>query len=175
MNQSESGRVADILLADDNEDDIELMRIGLRRARFAMHLHAVHDGEECMAFLRRQGRFADAPTPDLLLLDLNMPRMDGREVLAAISQDETLRHLPVIVLTTSTIREDVLTAYRLSCSSYIVKPIDFQQFVAVVQAIVDYWFSVVVLPDVRHPPSLRIKDWAPAGAGAGERRAAPPA
>jgi len=160
MNQTDPGRIAQILIADDNDDDIELLRIGLRRTRFAMQPHAVHDGEECMEFLRKQGRHANAPTPDLLLLDLNMPRMDGREVLAAISTDAALAQLPVIVLSTSTINEDILESYRLSCSSYVVKPIEFNQFVTTVQSIVDYWFAVAVLPDQRTPPGLRIKDWA---------------
>jgi two-component system response regulator len=135
-----------ILLAEDNDNDVELMRIGFQRAKFAVNLHHVANGEQCMAFLRRQGQYADAPTPDLILLDLNMPRMDGREVLAEIVRDEALCKLPVVVLTTSDSNEDVLAAYKLRCSSYIVKPVDFDQFSQVVRGIGDYWFTLVVLP-----------------------------
>jgi len=160
MTPTEGSRVAQILIADDNEDDIELLRIGLRRSRFALQPHVVHDGEECMEFLRKEGRHAGAPTPDLLLLDLNMPRMDGREVLAAIAKDAALAHLPVIVLSTSTLNADILDAYRLAANSYVVKPIDFNHFVTSVAAIVDYWFAVAVLPDQRRDPGSRIHDWA---------------
>ena len=99
-----------------------------------------------MEFLRNQGAYARKPRPDLVLLDLNMPRMDGREVLAEIVRDERLRSLPVVVLTTSDSQEDVLASYNLRCSSYIVKPVDFEQFSRVVQGITDYWFTLVVLP-----------------------------
>jgi two-component system response regulator len=99
-----------------------------------------------MAFLRMEGQYANAPTPDLLLLDLNMPIMNGREVMAEMVADEKLQHMPVVILTTSSDEQDVLTMYRLRCSSYIVKPIDFDQFVRVVRSITDYWFTVVVLP-----------------------------
>ena len=140
------GRPAEILLVEDNDDDVELMRIGFERARFAVNLHHVPHGEACMEFLRNQGSYAQKPRPDLVLLDLNMPRMDGREVLAEIVRDERLRSLPVVVLTTSDSQEDVLASYNLRCSSYIVKPVDFHQFSRVVQGITDYWFTLVVLP-----------------------------
>jgi len=150
-----SGRPAEILLAEDNEDDVELLRIGLRRSRLAINLHRVADGEECMNFLHRRGRFADAPEPDLLLLDLNMPRMDGREVMAAIADEPRFWRIPVVILTTSDAEADVFSALKLRFNSYIVKPIDFQQFARVVQSITDYWFTVVVVPPERknHPPS----------------------
>lgn len=99
-----------------------------------------------MAFLRREAPYTDAPRPDLILLDLNMPRMDGREVLAEIDKDEALSQIPVVVLTSSDADSDVLASYRLSCSSYIVKPVDFEQFSRVVRGIGDYWFTLVVLP-----------------------------
>ena len=140
------GRAAIILLAEDNADDVELMRISFDRAKFAVNLQHVANGEDCIAFLRREGRFAAAPVPDLLLLDLNMPRMDGREVLAEIVRDPELCKLPVVVLTTSASDEDVLAAYKLRCSSYIVKPVDFEQFSQVVRGISAYWFTLVVLP-----------------------------
>jgi two-component system response regulator len=149
------GRPAEILLAEDNEDDVELLRIGLRRSRLAINLHRVQDGEECMNFLLRKGRFAEAPEPDLLLLDLNMPRMDGREVMAAIAGEPRLWRVPVVILTTSDAEADVFSALKLRFNSYIVKPIDFQQFARVVQSITDYWFTVVVVPPERknNPPA----------------------
>ncbi len=144
MNSIAHSRSAIILLVEDNEDDVELMRISFEKSKIKVNLHHVKDGEECMAFLHKQGEFAEAPTPDLILLDLNMPRMDGREVLTEISQDAKLSHLPVVILTTSSEDSEILDMYKLRCSSYIVKPIDFQQFHRVIQSITDYWFAVVV-------------------------------
>jgi two-component system, chemotaxis family, response regulator Rcp1 len=140
------GRVAQILLVEDNESDAELARIGFKRAKLLVDLHHVRDGEECMQFLRKQGAFANAPDPDLVLLDLNMPRMDGRQVLAEVVADKSLCHLPVVILTTSSQDREVLETYKLRCSSYIVKPIDFDQFVNVIRTVCQYWLSVVVLP-----------------------------
>ena len=115
-------------------------------SKLVIDLHHVKDGEECMAFLHKSGPYANAPTPDLILLDLNMPRMNGREVLTEISKDEKLRHLPVIILTTSQQDEEILKMYQLRCSSYIVKPVNFDQFLHVIQTFGDYWLTVVVLP-----------------------------
>jgi two-component system response regulator len=140
------GRPAEILLVEDNDNDVELTRLGFERCKLLINLHRVKNGEECMAFLRKEDAYAGKPTPDLILLDLNMPRMDGREVLAEIAGDEHLRHLPIVVLTTSSADQDILAAYKLRCSSYILKPVDFPQFVRVIQSITDYWFTVVVLP-----------------------------
>lgn len=140
------GRPAEVLLVEDNDDDVELTKIGFKRAKFAVNLRNVRNGEECMAFLRKEGKYADAPTPDLILLDLNMPRMDGREVLEEVTHDEHLNHLPIVVLTTSDAHKDVLMSYKLRCNSYIVKPIDFQNFSKVIQSLADYWFTLVVLP-----------------------------
>jgi CheY-like chemotaxis protein len=140
------GRPATILLAEDNENDVELTRLGFERAHLLVDLHHVPDGEECLAFLRKKGAHSDAPSPDLLLLDLNMPRLDGREVLAELVRDERLRHLPVVVLTTSSDETDVLDMYRLRCSSYISKPIDFHEFIDVVRGVSDYWLTLLVLP-----------------------------
>jgi two-component system response regulator len=139
-------RPAEILLAEDNENDVVLTRQGFKRCKLALNLHHVKDGEECMAFLRKQGKYSDAPTPDLLLLDLNMPRMDGREVLAELVADPTLNAVPVVVLTTSARDEEILKMYKMRCSSYIIKPVDFDQFLHVVRSIAEYWFTVVVLP-----------------------------
>ncbi len=141
------GRFAEILLVEDNEDDVILMRQGFKKARLALNLHHVENGEACMAFLRKQGEYESAPTPDLVLLDLNLPLMDGREVLKHIVADENLRHLPVVILTTSADEQDILNMYNLRCSSYIVKPVDFDQFVRVIHSIGDYWFTIVHLPN----------------------------
>lgn len=143
------GRPAEILLVEDNESDVELTRLGFQAAKFWVNLHHVDDGEECMVFLRKEEKYAGVPTPDLILLDLNMPRMSGREVLAEIVRDDHLKHIPVVVLTTSDADADILNAYRLRCSSYIVKPIDFDNFARVIRGITDYWFTLVVLPPER--------------------------
>ncbi|MEO8550389.1 MAG: response regulator [Kofleriaceae bacterium] len=135
-----------ILLAEDNDNDVELTKLGFQRAGVAVQLHHVANGEECMAFLRKEGRHADAPMPDLILLDLNMPRMDGLEVMQAIGKDDRLKHLVVVVLTSSKADEDVRRAYRLRCSSYLVKPINFEAFASMIQAFGKYWFGLATLP-----------------------------
>jgi two-component system, chemotaxis family, response regulator Rcp1 len=140
------GRPAVILLAEDNDNDVELTRLGFRRAKFAVDLHHVANGEECLAFLRKEGAYANAPTPDIVLLDLNMPRMDGIEVLQEINKDERLAHLVVVVLTSSGADEDVLRSYQLHCNSYLVKPISFEGFAKMIQSLGDYWFTLVTLP-----------------------------
>ena len=139
-------RPAQILLVEDNENDVILTREGFARSKLTINLHLAEDGEVCMEFLRKEGRFSDAPTPDLILLDLNMPRMDGREVLAAISADDQFRHIPVVILTTSTDEEEILKMYQLRCSSYIVKPVNFENFLHIIQLLGEYWLTVVVLP-----------------------------
>jgi two-component system response regulator len=142
-------RTAEILLVEDNNDDVELTRMAFAKSKLLINLHHAKDGEECMAFLRKQDKYANAPTPDIILLDLNMPRMDGREVLTEISNDETLRHLPVVILTTSAEESEILKMYKLRCSSYIIKPVNFDQFMRVIQSLADYWLTVVVLPPVQ--------------------------
>ena len=146
INTLTNTRAAEILLVEDNENDVELTRIGFKKSRLLLNLHHAKDGVECMEFLRKQGAYADAPRPDLILLDLNMPRMNGQEVLAEIVADEALCNLPVIVLTTSTDDEEIAKMYNLRCSSYLAKPVDFDQFLHVVQSLAEYWFTVVVLP-----------------------------
>lgn len=141
-----SGRPAEILVVDDNDNDAELMRLAFKRAKLAVGMHRVVDGEQCMAFLRKQPPFEKAPEPDLIFLDLNMPRMDGREVMQELLKDERLRHLPVIVMTSSDADADVLASYKLRCSSYIVKPIGFENFAQLIRSLGNYWFTVVVLP-----------------------------
>jgi two-component system response regulator len=144
-------RPAEVLLVEDNENDVELTRMAFENSRLLVNMHRAKDGEECMAFLRNEGKYADAPTPDIILLDLNMPRMDGREVLTEISNDASLRHLPVVILTTSAEESEILKMYQLRCSSYIIKPVNLDQFMRVIQSLTDYWLTVVVLPPA--PPA----------------------
>ena len=133
-------------MVEDNDNDVELTKIGFQRAKFAANLLCVRNGEECMAALRKEGKYCDAPTPDLVLLDLNMPLMNGWEVLAEIGKDVRLQHLPVVVLTSSKADEDIQRSYKLRCSSYLVKPIEFANFSHMIQSLGDYWFTLVVLP-----------------------------
>jgi two-component system, chemotaxis family, response regulator Rcp1 len=135
-----------ILLVEDNLGDVELTREGLEEGKVLNELHVVHDGEAALAFLRREGVHAAAPRPDLILLDLNLPRMDGHEVLAAIKGEERLRSIPVVVLTTSKADEDILQSYDLHANCYISKPINFGSFIDVVKGIEQFWFTMVALP-----------------------------
>jgi two-component system response regulator len=137
----------DILLVEDSPTDILLTEEALEHSKVLNNLHIVEDGVEAMAFLRREGKYADAPRPDLVLLDLNLPRKDGREVLTEMKEDEHLRQIPVVVLTTSRAEEDVARAYAAHANCYIAKPVDFNQFTEVVRTIENFWFTVVVLPD----------------------------
>ncbi len=141
-----NGRPIEILLADDSATDVMLAEEALEHAKVRNNLSVVKDGVEAMAFLRHEGQYADKPRPDLILLDLNMPRKDGREVLAEVKADENLRPIPIVVLTTSKAQEDVLKAYGLHANCYISKPVDFEQFTNVIRAIDQFWFSVVMLP-----------------------------
>jgi CheY-like chemotaxis protein len=137
---------AQILLVEDSPTDIELTQEALEEAKVANRLHVVRNGEDALAFLRSEGEFTGAPCPDIILLDLNLPRMKGAEVLEAIRSDPDLTHLPVIVLTTSSSDEDVLRSYQLHASSYVRKPLDLQLFIDAVRAIEGYWLSIVRLP-----------------------------
>ena len=143
---AQSGRPAEILHAEDDDSFADLTREIFKRIKVPVRMHRAKNGEECLAFLRKQGKFADAPSPDMILLDLNMPRMDGVEVMEEICRDEKLRHMPVIVLTTSEDPAEVLKLYQMRCNSYIVKKIDFGQFRRTIEVISDYWLRVVVLP-----------------------------
>ena len=146
MAANDNVRPIEILLVEDNPGDADLAREALETSKLYNSLHVVGDGEEAMAFLNSQGEYADAPHPDLILLDLNLPKKDGREVLEEIKADENLRRIPVVVLTTSTDEQDVLKTYNLHANCYISKPINLEQFTRVVQSIQDFWFSIVVLP-----------------------------
>ena len=135
-----------ILLVEDDEGDVLLTKKAFSSGKMNPSLSVAKDGIEALSFLRHEGEYADAPRPDLILLDLNMPKMDGRETLAEIKQDRALRSIPVVVLTTSDSEQDILQCYDLQASCYITKPGDLEQFTAVVQAILDFWFSIVKLP-----------------------------
>ena len=145
------GRPIEILLVEDSPSDTELTVEALREAKMRNHLNTVEDGVQALAFLRRQGQFTNAPRPDLIMLDLNLPRRDGREVLAEIKADQDLRTIPVVVLTTSRAEQDVLRAYNLHANCYITKPVDFEQFLDVVRSIESFWLFVVTLPPNGQP------------------------
>ena len=136
----------EILLVEDNPGDVRLSIEVLRDAKVHNHLTAVGDGVEALSFLRREGIYADAPHPDLILLDLNLPKKDGREVLAEIKADDHLKRIPVVVLTTSQSEEDILKAYELHANCYISKPVNLDQFIKVVQSIEAFWLTIVKLP-----------------------------
>ncbi len=136
----------EVLLVEDNPGDAQLTRIALEDSKISINLNVVEDGVEAMAFLRKQEKYVKAVHPDIVLLDLNLPRKDGREVLAEIKADEKLRRIPVVVLTTSQAEEDILKAYNLCANCYITKPVDFDQFVKIVQSIENFWFAIVKLP-----------------------------
>ena len=136
----------EILLIEDNPGDARLAKEALREAKVRNNLTWLADGVEALAYLRRQGKFEKAPRPDLVLLDLNLPRKDGREVLSEIKADDKLKRIPVVVLTTSQAEEDILRAYHLNANCYISKPVDLDQFIKVVKTIEDFWLTIVKLP-----------------------------
>ncbi|MDD5388837.1 MAG: response regulator [Gallionellaceae bacterium] len=136
-----------VLLVEDEPADAHLVRIALRENRLLVDLHVAGDGVEALQFLRHQEPFGETPRPDLILLDLNMPRMDGREFLAVIKNDPALSKIPVVVLTTSDVERDVVASYKLCAASYITKPVDMEQFMAAIRGLSDYWFALVRLPE----------------------------
>jgi len=139
-------KVVDILLVEDDAGDVELTREGLAAGKMFVHLHTVDDGIKALRFLRREEPYADAVRPDIILLDLNLPRMDGRETLKEIKGDERLRSIPVVVLTTSEADIDIIKCYDLGASCYISKPVGFDEFLKVVRSLEDFWFTVVKMP-----------------------------
>ncbi len=141
---------AEILLVEDNEHYVYLTQRAFGKAKLIANLHHVDNGEKCLKFLRRQPPYASAPVPDIILLDLDMPVMDGRQVLAEIVKDEALKHLAVVVLTSGDEHHEILRMYQLRCNSYICKPTDFDKYVDMIRKIADYWLSVVMLP-TRNP------------------------
>jgi chemotaxis family two-component system response regulator Rcp1 len=147
MSSNENGsHTIVILLVEDNPGDVRLIIEAMREAKLDNYINVVEDGVEAMQFLRREGRFGDAPRPDLILLDLNLPKKDGRAVLAEVKTDPVLRRIPVVVLTTSNAEEDVLRAYDLHANCYITKPVDMEQFMKIVAQIDEFWIRVVTLP-----------------------------
>jgi len=143
---SYSGRLADFLLVEDNPGDVRLTQEALKSHKVKNNLHVVTDGEEAMLFLRRQGKYKDAPRPDVILLDLNLPKKDGREVLAEIKSDPLLKTIPVVVITSSEAEQDVIRSYDLNANCYVTKPVNFDQFVKVVQSVSEFWLTIVKLP-----------------------------
>ena len=140
------GNAIDILLVEDSPGDVRLTREALKEGKVRNTLHVAWDGEEALAFLRNEGDYADSPRPDLVLLDLNLPKLDGREVLREMKDDPALKHIPVVVLTTSTADEDVLRVYDLAGNCYIPKPVELERFLEVVRSIEEFWLTVVRLP-----------------------------
>jgi CheY-like chemotaxis protein len=146
MSAATCGRPVEILLVEDNPGDVGLTRETLKDSKLLNHISVVEDGVEAMAFLRLEGKYAKATRPDLILLDLNLPKKDGREVLAEIKTDEQLRRIPVVILTTSSAEQDILEMYDLHANCFITKPVNLDQFTAVVKAIEEFWFTIVKLP-----------------------------
>lgn len=143
---ADPGEPIEILLVEDSLDDADLTIDALRDGRVRNRITHVEDGVQAIDFLRRQGPYADAPRPDLILLDLNLPRKSGREVLAEVKQDPDLRRIPVVIMTSSDDEKDILAAYNLYVNCYVTKPVDLDQFIGVVKSIEQFWFSVVKLP-----------------------------
>ena len=145
---TDSTRVSpvEILLVEDNPGDVRLTKEALKEGKVYSNLHWAKDGVEALEFLRKQSKFADSPRPDIILLDLNLPKKDGREVLAEIKNDDDLKSIPVVILTTSKAEEDVLRSYELHANCYVTKPVDLEKFIVVVQSIDKFWLTVVTLP-----------------------------
>lgn len=146
MDPVKSGIPIEILMVEDNPGDARLTQEALKESKLINKLHHVVDGVEAIDFLRRRGRFGDAPRPDLILLDLNLPRKDGREVLAEIKADDDLQSIPVVVLTTSEAEQDIIQSYKLHANCYVTKPVDLHKFVEIVRVLQDFWLSIVRLP-----------------------------
>lgn len=146
MNMDTSGRPADFLLVEDNPGDVRLTQEALKNHKVKNNLHVVTDGEEAMDFLRRRGEHQNAPRPDIILLDLNLPKKDGREVLAEIKSDPDLKTIPVVVITSSEAEQDIVKSYNLNANCYVTKPVDLDQFIKVVQSVNEFWLTIVKLP-----------------------------
>ncbi len=146
MLEQERTTPVEILLVEDNPGDVRLTQEALKESKVTNNLSVAEDGVEALAFLKREGKYADAPRPDLLLLDLNLPKKDGRELLEEIKANENLRRIPVVVLTTSKAEEDIVRMYNQHANCYITKPIDFDQFIEVIKSIENFWLTIVKLP-----------------------------
>jgi len=150
MTQGIATKPVDILLVEDNPGDVRLTQEALKDAKLKVNLHVVNDGVEAMAFLRHEGKYGSKPSADLVLLDLNLPKKDGREVLAEIKGDSALRRTPVVIVTTSKAEEDIVRTYDLHANCYVTKPLDLDQFVTMVQSIEHFWLTIVKLPTDGH-------------------------
>ena len=146
MDELSTPKDIEILLVEDNPGDVRLTKEALKDCKMRNTLYVVEDGEEALSFLYKEGKYADAPQPDLILLDLNLPKKNGKEVLSEIKEDPRLKRIPVVILTTSKAEEDILKTYDLHANCYITKPVDFDQFISVVRKIEVLWFSIVKLP-----------------------------
>ena len=140
------GKPLEILIVEDNAGDVGLIEEVFEEAKIKNNIHVAEDGEEAVLYLRGEGKFSGSPRPDIIIMDLNFPKKDGREVLREINEDENLHNIPVIVLTTSTAEKDILRAYDLHANAYITKPLDYNQFLTVVESIVNFWLEIVKLP-----------------------------
>ena len=143
---NQTAKQIEILLVEDNEGDIGLVEEVFQEAKIMNNLNIAEDGEEAMLFLHKKGKFSNVPSPDIILLDLNLPGKDGREVLKEIKEDNELKRIPVVILTTSKAEEDILKSYNLHANSYITKPVDFDQFIRVIKSIENFWLDIVKLP-----------------------------
>ena len=146
MNGKRNGEPVEILLVEDNAGDVRLTLEALKEGKVRNNVHVAVDGVEAIAFLRRTGHYAEVPRPDLILLDLNLPKKDGREVLADVKTDPSLKRIPVVVLTTSEAEQDILKSYNLHANCYITKPVDLEKFLGVVRSLEDFWLTIVKLP-----------------------------
>lgn len=144
-------RPVNVLLVEDNPGDVRLTQEAFKEAKMSIQLDVTMDGAEAIKFLRREGEYADATTPDLILLDLNLPKKDGREVLKEIKTDDTLKRIPVVVLTTSNAEQDILKSYNLHVNCYINKPVDFEKFFDIIQKIEEFWLTTAILPTMVRP------------------------
>src|SRR5476651_266544 len=147
MSDRAPGAPVEILLVEDNPADVRLTKEALKEGKVYSNLHWAKDGVEALEFLRHQGKFTDAPRPNIILLDLNLPKKDGREVLSEIKNDDSLKRIPVVILTTSKAEEDVLRSYNLHANCYVTKPVDLEKFIVVVQSIDMFWLTVATLPN----------------------------
>lgn len=146
MNIDSLGRPANFLLVEDNPGDVRLTQEALKDHKVKNNLYVVTDGEEAMTFLRKQGKYKDAPRPDIILLDLNLPKKDGREVLAEIKSEPGLKTIPVVIISSSEAEQDIIKSYDLNANCYVTKPVNFDQFIKVVQSINEFWLTIVKLP-----------------------------
>ena len=147
--QEKIGRPIDILLVEDNPGDVRLTKEALHAGKVYSNLHWARDGADALEFLRRQGKHASAPRPDIILLDLNLPKKDGREVLSTIKSDDAFKLIPVVILTTSSAEEDVLRSYELHANCFVTKPVDLDKFLQVIKSIDQFWLTIVTLPSAK--------------------------